>query len=128
MEASTLASFDPSSAPDDFRGALGTFVTGVTIITTDSPEGPVGIVANSFASVSLDPPLVLWSPAKASKRFEHSHQMPPPTRRPAGLPRWQIRQIQRQLISSCPKYSGGIGRKAKGAKPLLPYAINKPLA
>jgi len=71
MEASTLASFDPSSAPDDFRGALGTFVTGVTIITTDSPEGPVGIVANSFASVSLDPPLVLWSPAKASKRFEH---------------------------------------------------------
>ncbi len=71
MEAGTLATFDPASDADSFRGALGTFVTGVTVVTTDSPEGPVAIVANSFASVSLDPPLVLWSPAKASKRFEH---------------------------------------------------------
>ena len=71
MDAGTIETFDPSSSPDSFRGALGAFVTGVTVITTDSPEGPVAIVANSFASVSLDPPLVLWSPAKASKRFEH---------------------------------------------------------
>lgn len=71
MDAGTIATFDPSTDSDSFRGALGTFVTGVTIVTTDSPEGPVAIVANSFASVSLDPPLVLWSPAKASKRFEH---------------------------------------------------------
>ena len=63
--------FEPATDADSFRAALGTFVTGVTIVTTDSPEGPVAIVANSFASVSLDPPLVLWSPAKASKRFEH---------------------------------------------------------
>lgn len=65
------APFDPSTDPDSFRAALGTFVTGVTVVTTDTPEGPVAIVANSFASVSLDPPLVLWSPAKASRRFEH---------------------------------------------------------
>jgi len=71
MDASRLQTFDPSSDEDSFRGALGSFVTGVTIITTDSPEGPVAIVANSFASVSLSPPLVLWSPAKSSKRFEH---------------------------------------------------------
>ena len=71
MDAGPIASFDPSSDPDSFRGALGAFATGVTVITTDSPEGPVGIVANSFASVSLDPPLVLWSPAKSSRRFEH---------------------------------------------------------
>ena len=71
MDAGTIATFDPSTDSDSFRGALGTFVTGVTVITTDSPEGPVAIVANSFASVSLDPPLVLWSPAKASKRFEY---------------------------------------------------------
>lgn len=63
--------FDPSDDPLRFRAALGSFVTGVTVVTTDTPEGPVAIVANSFASVSLDPPLVLWSPAKASKRFEH---------------------------------------------------------
>ncbi|WP_372805365.1 flavin reductase family protein, partial [Loktanella salsilacus] len=71
MDAGTISTFDPASDADSFRGALGTFVTGVTVITTDSPDGPVAIVANSFASVSLDPPMVLWSPAKSSKRFEH---------------------------------------------------------
>lgn len=73
MDTSTIASFDPSTDTASFRAALGTFVTGVTVITTDSAEGPVAIVANSFASVSLDPPLILWSPAKSSKRFEHFH-------------------------------------------------------
>ena len=73
MDAGTIATFDPSADADSFRGALGTFVTGVTVVTTDSPEGPVAIVANSFASVSLDPPLILWSPAKGSHRFEHFH-------------------------------------------------------
>jgi flavin reductase (DIM6/NTAB) family NADH-FMN oxidoreductase RutF len=51
------------------RDALGRFVTGVTVITTQTDDGPVGFTANSFASVSLDPPLVLWSPAKSSVRF-----------------------------------------------------------
>ena len=51
-----------------YRDALGKFATGVTIVTCDSPVGPLGMTANSFASVSLDPPLVLWSPARASKR------------------------------------------------------------
>ena len=73
MDASTLQTFDPATDADSFRGALGTFVTGVTVVTTDSPDGPVAIVANSFASVSLDPPLVLWSPAKSSKRFAYFH-------------------------------------------------------
>lgn len=45
-----------------FRDTLGLFVTGVTVITTrDDAGNPVGITANSFNSVSLDPPLVLWS-------------------------------------------------------------------
>ena len=48
-----------------FRDALGRYATGVTVVTA---PGPVGITANSFASVSLDPPMVLWSPAKASTR------------------------------------------------------------
>lgn len=52
-----------------FRTALGRFATGVTLVTCDSEIGPIGITANSFASVSLDPPLVLWSPARASRRF-----------------------------------------------------------
>ncbi|QDY69253.1 flavin reductase family protein [Qingshengfaniella alkalisoli] len=53
-----------------FREALGQFATGVTVVTTNSPDGPIGITANSFASVSLNPPLVLWSPAKASARYD----------------------------------------------------------
>ncbi len=52
-----------------FRDALGRFATGVTVVTAPSPAGPLGITANSFASVSLDPPMVLWSPAKSSARF-----------------------------------------------------------
>lgn len=53
----------------DFRDALGQFATGVTVVTARGPEGPVGITANSFAALSLDPPLVLWSPARRSSRF-----------------------------------------------------------
>jgi flavin reductase (DIM6/NTAB) family NADH-FMN oxidoreductase RutF len=66
-------------APDDgrgngegrraFRAALGRYATGVTVVTTLNAQGPVGITANSFTSVSLDPPLVLWCPAKSSARF-----------------------------------------------------------
>lgn len=44
------------------RRALGCFATGVTVVTTLSPDGKAeGLTANSFSSVSLDPPLVLWS-------------------------------------------------------------------
>ena len=51
------------------RDALGRFATGITLITTQTDQGPVGFTANSFASVSLDPALVLWSAARASARF-----------------------------------------------------------
>lgn len=49
----------------DFRKALGQFATGVTVITSRAIDGRrVGMTANSFSSVSLEPPLVLWSLAK----------------------------------------------------------------
>ena len=60
---------DPKADNADFRSALGCFATGVTIVTCRDGLVPKGIVANSFASVSLAPPLVLWSPAKASRRY-----------------------------------------------------------
>ena len=60
---------DPNADNADFRSALGCFATGVTIVTCRDGLVPKGIVANSFASVSLAPPLVLWSPAKASRRY-----------------------------------------------------------
>jgi len=49
------------------RDAFATFATGVTVVTARRPDGqPVGITANSFASVSLDPPLILWCIARES--------------------------------------------------------------
>ena len=45
-----------------YRRALGTYPTGVTVVTALAPDGaPVGITVNSFASLSLEPPLVLWA-------------------------------------------------------------------
>jgi 3-hydroxy-9,10-secoandrosta-1,3,5(10)-triene-9,17-dione monooxygenase reductase component len=53
-----------------FRRALGTFPTGVTIITTTDASGnDVGVTVNSFNSVSLSPPLVLWSLDHKSASF-----------------------------------------------------------
>lgn len=56
------------------RDAFGRFATGVTVVTAMSENGPVGITANSFSSVSLEPPMVLWSPSKTSRRFPHFDQ------------------------------------------------------
>ena len=57
----------PSFSSHEFRTALGMFATGVTIVTARAGDGSViGLTANSFNSVSLDPPLVLWSLARAA--------------------------------------------------------------
>lgn len=66
----------PQTDPIQFRNALGQFATGVTVVTTkDKNNEPVGVTASSFNSVSLNPPLVLWSLAKSSgslKSYETS--------------------------------------------------------
>ncbi|WP_027996461.1 flavin reductase [Simplicispira psychrophila] len=65
--AATPTAFDPK----EFRRALGMFATGVTIVTTTAPDGaPIGVTANSFNSVSLDPPMVLWSLANNARSLE----------------------------------------------------------
>jgi flavin reductase (DIM6/NTAB) family NADH-FMN oxidoreductase RutF len=57
----------PSFSPQEFRAALGTFATGVTIVTARTADGVlIGLTANSFNSVSLAPPLVLWSLSRAA--------------------------------------------------------------
>jgi len=57
----------PDFSPTEFRDALGMFATGVTIVTARSAQGSyVGLTANSFNSVSLTPPLVLWSLARSA--------------------------------------------------------------
>lgn len=64
--------------PKELRNALGAFATGVTIVTTlaDDPgqqrkngKQPIAMTANSFGSVSLDPPLILWSIARSAQSF-----------------------------------------------------------
>ncbi|MBX3585302.1 MAG: flavin reductase family protein [Ramlibacter sp.] len=57
----------PAFSTLEFRAALGMFATGVTIVTARTATGElIGLTANSFNSVSLDPPLVLWSLARAA--------------------------------------------------------------
>lgn len=60
-----------SLEPRLFRNALGRFATGVCVITAQ-PEGeqPLGMTVNSFAAVSLDPPLILWSLQKNSECYQ----------------------------------------------------------
>lgn len=53
-----------------FRAALGRFATGVTVLTTRTPEGrPIGVTISSFNSVSLEPPLILWSLSRHSPKL-----------------------------------------------------------
>ena len=60
--ANELASDNSPIDPRDFRNALGTYGTGVTVVTATTADGkPYGVTCNSFTSVSLNPPLVLWS-------------------------------------------------------------------
>ena len=103
-----------------FRDALGRFATGVTLVTIAGPEGPMGFVANSFSSLSLDPPLVLWSPAKASQRFGHY----------AAARHYAIHVLGQDQADMPARFARGgagfdgldWGRNAEGV-PLLPGAI-----
>ncbi len=57
----------PSFSPQEFRASLAMFATGVTIVTARAEDGElIGLTANSFNSVSLAPPLVLWSLARSA--------------------------------------------------------------
>lgn len=62
-----------SESDPSFRSILGTFATGVTVVTLPSEE-PHGITANAFSSVSLDPPLVLVCIDKDTKTYEYLHE------------------------------------------------------
>ncbi len=62
MNAHTSPDEAPSFDPIALRNVFGQFATGVTVVTTRAENGaPVGLAANSFSSVSLDPALVAWN-------------------------------------------------------------------
>ncbi len=61
----------PSFSLNEFRASLSMFATGVTVITARTPAGElVGLTANSFNSVSLEPPLVLWSLSQSASSMK----------------------------------------------------------
>ncbi|EJM15546.1 conserved protein of DIM6/NTAB family [Pseudomonas sp. GM21] len=76
MTTHTATQTEPAKAGPAFDGralrdAFGSFATGVTIVTTTGPGGvDIGLTANSFSSVSLDPPMVLWSLARTSLNMD----------------------------------------------------------
>ena len=63
-----------ASAAQRLREALGSFVTGITVVTTRSGGEPHGLTANSFSSVSLEPPLVLFSLSRTADCFDAFEQ------------------------------------------------------
>jgi flavin reductase (DIM6/NTAB) family NADH-FMN oxidoreductase RutF len=70
MSSVTPLSADTSIDPGALRQAFGTFVTGITVITTHDEDGtPRGMTANSFSSVSLDPPLLLVCVGKSALSY-----------------------------------------------------------
>ncbi|MES2262785.1 MAG: flavin reductase family protein [Pseudomonadota bacterium] len=103
----------------EFRKALGTFATGVTVITALAADGtPVGVTASSFNSVSLDPPMVLWSLAKNSRSlaaFTHS-----PYFAVHILAVEQDELSNRFAKSGADKFAGLAVQAGAGGVPLLP--------
>jgi flavin reductase (DIM6/NTAB) family NADH-FMN oxidoreductase RutF len=113
---------EPAVAPIDpmlFRGALSLFATGVTIVTACHHEaGLIGITANSFNSVSLDPPLVLFSVANSARSLKAFLEAP-------GFAVNVLRQDQKALSSRFArqgedKWSGVDFEPGRFGAPLLP--------
>lgn len=70
FRAEKLAAFQGRLDRRQLRRALGQYATGVTVVTARGPDGrKVGMTANSFTPVSIDPPLVLWCPGKNAPSF-----------------------------------------------------------
>jgi flavin reductase (DIM6/NTAB) family NADH-FMN oxidoreductase RutF len=102
----------------ELRRVLGAFVTGVTVVTTTDGEGRFhGVTANSFSSVSLDPPLVLWS--QAIKAQSHSAFLKAERFAVNILAEDQIELSNRFAKSSTEKFAGLDVNVGLGGVPLL---------
>ena len=103
----------------ELRRALGRFATGVTVVTAVGKDGgPVGLTVNSFNSLSLDPPLVLWSLGVASahrKDFEMATHYAVNV-----LSEGQIELSRRFALRAANSFAKLEWRKGAGGAPLLP--------
>jgi 3-hydroxy-9,10-secoandrosta-1,3,5(10)-triene-9,17-dione monooxygenase reductase component len=115
------ASAAPSQGPRSFRGALGRFATGVAFVTA-APDGePIGLIVNSLASVSLEPPLVSFCPARSSLTWSRMRR--------AGRFGVNVlgRQHERFAIRATPagadRFAGLDWEFGRGGAPLLTDAV-----
>lgn len=93
--------FHPANAEARLlREALGRFATGVTVVTTQGPSGPLGMTANSFSSVSLAPPLVLWCPARSSARHDIF----------VAARHWSVHVLGAEQLEMCLRFARGGGQ------------------
>lgn len=80
FDFSPLPPADPATTAEEqqeargFRDVLGRFCSGVTVVSAMTPAGPVGMTCQSFSSVSLRPPLVMFVPAKTSHAWPLIHE------------------------------------------------------
>jgi flavin reductase (DIM6/NTAB) family NADH-FMN oxidoreductase RutF len=90
--------FHPATAEAQLlREALGRFATGVTVVTTLGSKGPMGMTVNSFSSVSLEPPLVLWSAAKSSTRHAGF----------VAARHWAVHVLGAEQLDTCLRFTRG---------------------
>jgi flavin reductase (DIM6/NTAB) family NADH-FMN oxidoreductase RutF len=61
--------------PSVMRDVLGHFASGVTVVTSDTAAGPIGFTCQSFSSLSLDPPLVVFAPARTSRTWPRLREL-----------------------------------------------------
>jgi 4-hydroxyphenylacetate 3-hydroxylase, reductase component len=109
---------NPTDNSRGFRSALGQFATGVTIITAQCDGQLAGMTANSFSSVSLDPPLILWSIGKSSQSlalFERAEHFAINV-----LAADQIDLASRFARSGPDKFEGVVWKAGIGGAPLFP--------
>lgn len=99
-----MTSVEQAASPAEMRRVLGSFATGVTVITGTAFGQPVGFSCQSFASVSLEPPLVLFCPAHTSRSW--------PLIRDAG--RFCVNVLAEDQEALCARFATSGGDKFAG--------------
>jgi flavin reductase (DIM6/NTAB) family NADH-FMN oxidoreductase RutF len=112
----------PSVREQDFRDALARWASGVTVVTARDPEGvPAGMTAASFASVSLDPPLVLVCIARTAQA--HDPLVGAPGFAVHLLGAGQVEMSRRFAEPGLEKFDGMAGEPSPFGAPLLPFDV-----
>lgn len=97
---------DAGVSPAQMRAAMGSFATGVTVVTGFADDEPVGFACQSFASVSLDPPLVLFCADHRGRSW--------PRIRTSG--RFTVNVLGEEQVDLCDRFGSSRGRRFEGVE------------